>query len=337
MKKTRNIRIAAIACAAAGFVMFLSGWLMGADFALYFDNGGIRFAREHTASFGENLSFTSLFITSNIADIEITASHEPFSADFVTFYNNVEITYEIEGTSLFIDIEKPPSFLIPLSFAPINSVLRLNIPYSMNLDLIMINNTNDDTAITGISITDLFISSKNGCVRLTDMSGDTVYAELNYGNGTFDGVRFGYFEFGSTYGNGTFSGSEFDSITAGSQRGNLSFTDCRAANFHGSSRYGLITADNVTSTALFVFNTFGDIELEGDLTGWVEISNGSGRTTINLRRPESEYTYNLGTRGNVFVNGAVPLFSLIDRDTPNHLRVICSGGDIFINFSTNTF
>ena len=334
MKKSSNkLRIIAITIFSLGLILLATGWVMGANFMLYIDGGSIRFANEHSVSLSNNLEFSSISITSNIADIEITATAVSFSANFFTYFNNVNFNYYVEHGTLFIEISKEASFIFPIGFTAIESKLVLNIPNELALNMVTVNNFSNDTLIEGITTSYLRINSISGNANVYDVNSDLGSIHLVNGNGLFNNATFSLLEFASVDGSNTFIDSAFSEIIAGSGgEANFSFYNCAVSSFNINTRYGNIIAEDLVTNEMVVHNIFGDIILTGNFNGRSEISNNSGNTTLHIAGAETEFGYNLTTRGNVFINGNTVIGTLADRAVPNHLRVISRTGNIIIMF-----
>jgi len=330
---SKKLKIAAITSFCLGVILLATGWLMGASFALYVASTGIEFPSKHSFSLGSNLEFTSINITSNIADIEITSTNSVFSASLVTYFNDVYFSYSVERGTLFITIEKDTNLLLPVGFSSIESLLTVNIPNGMALDRFVINNFSNNTLIEGINTSELLVTSTTGNISIFSVNSTWGSIFLTHGNGAFYDVTFELLEFGAIYGNGTFTNSMFDEIIAGSSnQGSFSLYNIHADIFSINTRYGYIMANGISTNSLSVRNVFGDISLSGSLNGRTEVSNNHGNITLYIQGSEAEFGFNLSTQGNVFINNELVARTLADRPTNDHLRIINRIGNIMVTF-----
>jgi hypothetical protein len=337
-KLNRRIRIAGVSCLAAGILLFVAGVLLGANFGLYIDDKGIRYPSESGLSFdsGDIPRFTGINVSSNITDIEITAG-DAFYADFFTQYNDVNLDYHVSNGILYIEVEKPHTFLIPIGFAPIESRLRIVIPNDIRLDTVTVVNVNNDTRIAGIAATDFYVESISGDVTMEGIHGELASVILDIGNGRFGGMDVRFMEFGAAQGSGTFTDSRFEYLTATSLHGDIRFTDCRVDELYVTNRNGNITAFNLTADGWAEFhNTHGNVDIHGVFLGWTDVNvNGSGDVTMRVLGNEELYTYSLATRGVVFLNGdemAPPFFRVNTLTAIHNIKVWTREGTVNMTF-----
>jgi len=334
----KKLKIIGVTIFSLGLALLATGWIMGANFMLYLDGVNVRFANEHSVTLSSNLEFSSISITSNIADIEIIATNSPFSASFLTYFNDVHFNYSIERDTLVIEIYKTPSLLLPIGFISMKSTLTMNIPSELTLYSVAINNSSNNTMIDGINSSHLRIDSTSGNVGIYGTNSALGNIYLVDGSGIFNNVNFSLLEFGSVSGNNTFTNSVFNEIIASSGRdANFIFYNCDAYSFRVNTRYGTITAEDLTTNIMYVHNVFGNVTLAGTFNNRSEISNNTGNTTLIIAASETDFGYNLSTHGNVSINGEVVARTLADRGASNHLRVISRSGNIMVTFSDDMY
>jgi len=334
LSTAKKWRIIALFCFALGVVLFIVGWLMGSNFMLYVDSTGVRFANEHTASISSGLEFNSLNISSNIANIELNVVDGPFSTDLFTHFNNVELVYYVERGTLFINVEKRSSFIFRAGFTPLESKVTVNIPSSIALNRVTINNTNDDTQLNGITADELFINSSNGNISLTNTQAEIAQIIIVDGDATLYNAIFELIEFEIENGIAEFENNKFDVLTASSRFGSFYFENCHAEHFYVNTRYGNITAQSLTTNRMETISVFGDISLSGNFFGRTNISNNRGNTTVYVDEHETEFSFNFITLGYVFINSYQADRTMVTNNTPHHLRISSHSGNINVNFAT---
>lgn len=136
---------------------------------------------------------------------------------------------------------------------------------------------------------------------------------------------------------------EFDDVLISFGAGECDLSGLTAKRADISTGAGSIEASGMRVSESFVFDAgVGESDLEGDLTGEIEISGGVGETKLVLARPRTDYNITTSSGvGTVTVDGKE--YSFLERDldedngADNSIDVSCGVGEIEIQFQNGQF
>ena len=341
-KPSKRIIVAGIVCFVVGVASLVFGLVLGANFRLYVDGGGVRFATEHTVEILPEGMFASISVYSNTANIEISRGVS-FSAVLFTNYNDVEVSYYINDDVLYVYVEKSSVVMFYPGFGRPESLLTIYLPAHIGeLRSLSITNTSYDTVIRGLVVEELSIEAGDGDVYIVDTVGYDSQIIIYNGDGLFEGLRFDGFRVGTFAGSSTFYGNNFYELFVSSQNGSIYLDGCRVTWFDANSRYGNIMArDIVTGISLdgeivghmYARNIFGDVLLDGAFYGRQNRANSThGNITLYVNAIQESFDYRLSTNGFVYVNGERTLLTLTDTSAPNYIRALSRVGTIRLTF-----
>ena len=342
-KPGKRIIISAIACFVVGVMSLTIGLLMGANFRVYIDSGGVRFAEEISLNVYPDSPFTSITVHSNIADVEITAA-DSFSASLFTNYGDVEVSYYVFDGTLHIYIEREAMVWLYPGFVRPKSVLSINMPKEPEIPRISVTNTNYDISITGLNVSEIVINSTNGEVNLYRVY--AYFAEISAlrGGGLYEDNEIEFFHLRTYSGTSEFVGNNFYELRTSSQDGSFMFDGCRAEWFNANTRGGNITATNIetgylsphgeASGHINIINTFGNISITGIFNGRDNtINSTNGDISITHYAMPGTVDYRLATtHGRIYINGERSYRTVVDNGAISHMRVLSRLGDIRFSY-----
>jgi len=322
---------------AVGFVLSLSGFLMGASRTLYWDRTGVYTNGNEICHITEPDVgyFKSIKIESSFSDVRFVSA-EKYGIEL--YGDNMEWFWTIENDVLKITHSKNSRYpIINLNFLPIHKNYAIvYLPDTAELEKVNIKSNSGDMDIGSFHADRVELINTFGEVDLSDVTSDYLMIQLNSGDFTGSDINVRIFEYNNSFGDGNFKTVKADKLAADNNSGDLRFTGCEFVEVDIKNNFGYIRADRFSSTKSNIRANSGDINITGNLTGETVIHSDFGDIKLTVSEKKDNYSFDISVKfGDIKFDGERMGDRSLFRSSStleNHLKISASSGDIDVKF-----
>jgi len=335
MKTIWKIIIIAI---AAGLVLAIIGFTLGASRSLYLDRSGVHIGGSETTHITEHdlASFRNINIDAGFSDVEFVSSNA-YGIEINSDY--AELDWTLENDTLTISLVRSSRvqiFNFNFSLRDRNYI-RVFIPNDAAFDSVTVKASSGDVRIGDIRATSVEVNITSGNIWLNDISSDYLQVGSTSGNITSSAINTKDFIHNIRSGNGRLQTINAERFSAEITTGDLSITEGELGAVNITGQSGNITVNDITSSSLNVQVTSGDIRLSGDFSGESAIQVRSGNVRVSTSRERNDHSFDLSTRsGTITFDGERLRNETTLRSSPileNHINITSTSGNVDVGFT----
>ena len=328
---------------AAGVLLLITGFFLGARLTLYRDGDGLRVRGRDTGEAATQKIhhvtepdvgyFSNIYIDTGFSDVEFINS-DRYGIDLYGVEMEWQWTLE-NGTLNITSVTVSTQTNIDFRSTKRNHI-KIFIPENTEFNKITIKSGNGDIDIGDFRAQITEINNSFGNVQLQNITNEHMQISLNSGSFIGSNINTRALVYNNHFGNGSFQTITAQTFTAHSNSGDLNFTGCKFEETAITISFGKITITDITSSKTDIRANSGDINITGDLSGETIIHADFGNINLTTSKEETDYSFDISVSfGRIrFAGERMRNETSIksNDEKENHLKISSSSGDIDINF-----